>query len=91
MSAPSAGFVKDILTGVDNATFEPANIIAIVNGVFTVAAAFAGVSIYLWRCVAKDMPIDLAQFGTGLLAVGGAISATIASLGAAQRLRGDAK
>ena len=74
---PSAGFWTDLFTGADNATFEPANAIAIIGAV-------AGLVLETHQYFARGVPFDLQAFGIGLGAI-------VATLGAAQRLRGDAK
>jgi hypothetical protein len=74
---PSSGFLRDISTGPDNATFEPANAIAL-------AGAVLWLVIYAHSYFMRGTPFDGQAFGIGLGAI-------IGSLGAAQRLRGDSK
>lgn len=67
----------DIATGPDNETHEPANYIAL-------AGAVVGLGLESYVTIIKGQVFDLSSFGLGLGAIVGA-------LGAAQRLRGDAK
>jgi hypothetical protein len=84
-------FLRHISTGPGNATFEPANVMAIAHCGFTLAAAIAGVGMWLWKAYGRtDLP-DLQAFGLGLAGVGVAVSAAIFALGRAQKDRGDAK
>lgn len=82
-------FLRHILTGPDDATFEPANAMAIAHCVFTLVAAVLGVAIWLVRAMQKPELPDLQTFGLGLAGVGAAVSAAIIALGIAQRARGD--
>lgn len=83
-------FLRHILTGPDNVTYEPANVMALAHCVLTLAAAIAGVAIYLWQCLHKDEVMNLQAFGIGLAGVGASVSAAIVALGIAQHQRGDA-
>jgi hypothetical protein len=82
-------FFRHISTGPDNATFEPANAMAIAHCVFTLAAAIAGVGIWLWKAVQQAGLPDMQAFGIGLAGVGAAVSAAIAAVGLAAGARGD--
>jgi hypothetical protein len=67
----------DILTGPDNETHEPANYIAIIGSI-------AGLAMQIHSYFIRHITFDLQAFGVGLGAI-------VATLGAAQRLRGDVR
>lgn len=62
---------------------------AAVHCIFTMLAAGCGVVLYLRHCIVSGDPPDLQVFGTGLLAVGGSVSAAVVAVGAAKKMRGD--
>jgi hypothetical protein len=86
----SVSWWRSIITGPDNETVEPANVMAVGHCILTLGAAIAGVTIWLWKAVQQPGMPDLQAFGIGLAGVGAAVSAAIAALGWAQKQRGDA-
>ncbi len=70
-----SGWIKNILTGVDNETHDVARVLAVI-------AFIVGLGLTIYSVAWKNQSFDLTQFGLG-------VGAMLAALGAALKLKED--